>query len=470
MGTGPFLLKAAAVSAALLLAGCGFEAPPPERTAPRPTPPAPLSNLTATLTLSAADIERRLNAETADHLADIRDQPVKCGIGRCRLSLEAIRTGAIRVDARGDALETELPFDVHAQLALPGFLSAVHAKANARGLAMTQTTATLGPDWRIRPTTRGMVQLDDSHLRVGPVVTNLRDVWNDNDELLSRPLFKMLDKKIAAGLNEQPTIAKAWNRAFTAIKVGKKPVAWLVLEPQRLRVGRLQTANGALVLSLGIAARAHVVVQDEPPQIKPAPLPPLAPLQGRDDRFAFAVPVLVSYDEAAKLALQSLAKRPPRVAGMALRFEKLAILPSGQDVILAATFCADQSWDVFHWFSACGTGYLRGAPEFDAATSTIRIRNVRYDVATENVILGAARWLAGPALGHDLESHLVFRAAKDIDKLKSQITAALAKPQGRDVVVSAAIEAFGPPTLTWTKDGFLATFSAEGRVKTDVRL
>jgi hypothetical protein len=89
-----------------------------------------------------------------------------------------------------------------------------------------------------------------------------------------------------------------------------------------------------------------------------------------------------------------------------MRFETLRIIPSGQDVILFAQFCLDRDWDIFHWFSACGSGYLRGSPTFDGATKKIRVANVHYDIATENMMLGAMRLLAGPELGRDLESRL----------------------------------------------------------------
>jgi hypothetical protein len=422
------------------------------------------------ITVRTGDVARLLNAATADHLAMIRDQPVKCGVGRCKLNLEAVRTDPAEVRAEGDAIEIALPFAVHAEMAMPGSFSFMRAKANAAGLALTRTTAGIGPDWRIRPHTEGQVRLEDSHLRVGPVVMNLRDVWNDNDGMLSKPLFKMIDKQIAQSVKGEPQIAKLWAKAFTPIKVGKKPLAWLLLSPERIRAGRFETGAGDFVLSLGVDARARVLVQDTPPVVTPTPLPPPAPLATHDDRFAFAVPVLLPYDRAAALAMDSLTKKPPHLAGMTVRFRKLTILPSGQDVILAADFCADQRWDVFHLFSACGTGYLRGVPVFDAATMTVRIKAVRYDIGTENIVLGAIRALSGPALGQDLEKRLVFRVAKDVGKLENQITAALAKPQGRDLTISGDVTSFGAPTLTWTKDGFLASFSAEGTVRTEAHL
>lgn len=459
------LQRLLSVGTLVCLAGCGFRASEPTHTPPPPAPPPPLSTIAATLTVPLSDIARLLNDETTQRIADVRDQRVKCGIGRCRLTLHAERTGAISATGARNGVTLTIPFAADAVLALPGLFSFVHAKANASGEAIATTNASIGRDWQIVPKTEGVVELASSHLRIGPLVTNLADIWNANDELLSRPLFRLLDKKIAAGLHERARIQTFWTRAFTPIKVGKRPLAWLVLQPERLRVGQPSVIDDRLTLSFGLDVRARVLVQDVPPAVQPTQLPALAKLGEASNGFQFVVPLLFPFARAAHLAMESLVKKPPHIAGAAVRFEKFDIIPSGQDVILAAQFCLDRDWDVFHWFSACGSGYLRGSPVFDAASRTIRVVNVHYDVATENLMLGAMRLLAGPALGRDLETRLKFDVAKDLNKLEGQITKAIAKPEGRDVTIAGTVRSFGPPSLSWTKDGFLAIFSARGSVQ-----
>ena len=147
------------------------------------------------------------------------------------------------------------------------------------------------------------------------------------------------------------------------------------------------------------------------------PLPPPAPLAAPSDAFRVAVPVELSYSRAAELAMQQLKKKPLHVGGTNVRFERLAILPSGDDVVVKARFCVVQGWDWFGLFDSCGTGYLRGRPVFDAAHGRIRITKVHYDLATAGVILSAMKMLAGDELANALETKLVFDVSRDIGKL-----------------------------------------------------
>ncbi|HEX4176973.1 MAG TPA: DUF4403 family protein [Rhizomicrobium sp.] len=450
----------------LLLSGCGFEAPAPRRTPAPATPPVPVSTLSATLTVPGGQLARLLGNMTEYQIADVKNQPIKCGPLQCHLDLHAERTGQLAVTLENGTLGIRMPFTAKAALSTSGFLS-LHGQAEGQGMAVAHTAVTVSPGLSLRSNAEGTVTLDNGHLRIGPLVTNIAQVWNDNQESLSRPLWHSLDKQIAR-LPLKPRVAQLWADAFRPIRVGKSPASWLVLRPESLGVSQPRLADGSITLSIALAARAQVVVQDAVPDNAPTPLPAALILTTPSRDFAFNVPLLLPYDQASQLALASLDKRPPSAGGMRVTFSKLQILPSGQDVVVATRFCAHPSWDPFGWFASCGDVYLRGVPVFDSAQKTIRVDHLHYDVASANLMLSAVKALAGDELTNLLQTHLVFHEANQIDRLESQITQVLARPQGRDLSVSAKVESFGTPSFTWTADGFLAVFSAKGQV--DARL
>jgi hypothetical protein len=74
------------------------------------------------------------------------------------------------------------------------------------------------------------------------------------------------------------------------------------------------------------------------------------------------------------------------------------------------------------------------------------------------------RWLAGDELTRQIQTHLVFNVAHDMDKLEASVTKSLAKPEGKGVIISGQVLSFDPPKLSWTDQGFLALFTAHGTV------
>ena len=440
--------------------------------APPAAPATPTSTLAATLVIPAATIVQELNDKTKDEIARISDQEVDCAIAKCRLNLVATKTGPITGSAEGGKLSLSLPVTTTADVALKALFVKTKAHGVATGTVQTQTGFRLGPDWRLETATTGHVDLSQADLKLGPLKMSVTDLWNHNEQHITQPLFKMIDKRVSSGIKIKPQAERLWARAFHPIKVGKSPQAWLVLNPQRVLVAQPATQNGAFTVSLGVEVQARVVVGDQPPgePLKTPPLPAPAPLTGPSNRFSFVVPALLPYDEAASLALKRLDAKPLHIGSAKVRIEKLEILPSGQDVVVALRFCVAQGWDPFGWFDACGDGYLRGTPVFDAPSGTIRIANVHYDIATQNLVLNLLKAFESDELDKLVQNNLVFSVAKDLAKLDAELKVALAKPQKRGVSITGDITSFGTPSLTWTKDGFLATFPAEGTISTDLNL
>lgn len=452
------------------LSACGFEAPPPKRTPAPPMPAPPVSTISVSLNVPMRELVAMLNAKTEQQIAQINGQKTRCFIGKCKLDLLATRTGPITASAKNGGIAVDLPFAVQAHVNLKGGFFKTGGDANAIGEARTFSTLSLLPDWQVRTHTTGDVQLSDTHIRLGPINMSVTDLWNHNDEHLSDAIFKQLDKRLGPAIKLKPQAVKLWDRVQKPIRVGKKPLAWLLLQPEALRIGPVQTASNALQVSLAADVRGRVVIADQPPVVKPLPLPWPSALRTASNQFAFTIPVTLPYDEAAKLAMKQIAKKPPHVGSTVVRIKALQILPSREDVVVALRFCVAQKWDVFGWFDSCGDGYLRGRPVFDAATNTVRIVNVHYDTGTEDLLLKVMHWLAGGELAAQLQQHLVFNVAHDMDKLEASVTRALAKPQGKDVMIYGTVQGFGPPTLGWTDKGFLALFTAHGNVHASLNL
>lgn len=449
----------------LLLSGCGFEAPKPTLRPPRPLPELPVSALSATIAIPQSQIARLIDNETERQIADLKDQDVNCPFGRCRLDLTAVRTGSVVVSAANGQLAVQLPFQLHAALKASGFLSFAKAEGDAQGTAMAETALSLQPDWKLRSHLCGRISLTNAHLRVGPLVTDVAELWDGSEQSLAAPVWRALDGGISR-IELKPRIEALWMGAFQPIEVGRKPVTWLVLQPQSLGIVQPQIGDGKLTLSLAVTAKGEMVVQDQKPLNPPTPLPPPAPLTHVSNRFSIAIPFLLPYARAGQLALDRLEQKPLVTGGMKLIFSELRFLPSADDVVAETRFCADPEWDPIGWFASCGQVYLRGVPQFDPVTRIMRVTSLHYEVASANLMLKMMRAFAPKTLASVIQQHLVFDETREISRLEDQVRADLAAPHGQTLVVSARVETFGAPSFAWTRDGFLTYLSVDGEIDT----
>jgi hypothetical protein len=54
--------------------------------------------------------------------------------------------------------------------------------------------------------------------------------------------------------------------------------------------------------------------------------------------------------------------------------------------------------------------------------------------------------------------------------LEHELRGELARPRGKTLSISANVQSFGPPSFSWTKDGFLALLAATGSVEAAFKL
>jgi hypothetical protein len=463
--------RIAVLVTALLLSACGFHAPEAKRTPPPVAPEAPLSTISATLSVPADAIARLINRRTVAKIAELSDQAIDCKITQCRIDLVATRNGSAKVTASGGRLELMLPFAIDARVRAHAMFVNLGATGKGTGVAHASTQLRLANNWQVAAHTTGDVKLEESRIALGSLRLDLTSELNRNSARLSRPLFQALDRDIPRLVRLKPQMQGFWAQAFRPVRVARKPVAWLLLAPEHIRFAQPATGGDAVGIGLSIEGRARVVVAERPPVVTPTPLPDLLPLSERANSFRVFVPATLAYGDASALAMQGLEKRPIRLGGgMTLRFQRLTILPSGADVVVESRFCVKQGWwDIFGWFDACGVGYLRGIPQYDARNETIRIAALHYDVATASALLALARAFDNDALGKELAKRLVFPVGKDLARLRAGIRQALARPQGRDITISGEVDRFGPPSLTWDAHAFVALFSAEGKVRAILR-
>lgn len=448
---------------ALLLGACGFQAPAPKVTSPPETPPAPVSTLAAELRLPAADIARFLNDKTQKRIARLDDSKVKCPLAHCRLDLVATRNGPITARIEGARLALTLPFALDARMSFKLPFMKSSGEAHGTGRVLASSAFTLGPDWELLSRTQGRIEISRADLRLGPLRAELSNLLADQSEAIAKPIFKEVDKQLPKWANLRKHVAELWAKANAPIQIGKSPQAWLLLTPRHIFVGTPRAQGDALVLALGLETQARVQLGAEPQTRRPPPLPPREPMRARPEpRFHLQVPAMLPYGEAARLANERL-KQPIMIGKSArVRVEQIAIIPSHDDVVVAARLCLAQEWDPFGWFDACGVTYLRGIPVFDGGRGVLRIKDVRYDAGTANLLVGAWSRLSGSDFTRELERRLVFDLSGQIAKLKEQVGRALAQGTRGHLALSGEMERFSAPTLTWTKEGFIALFSAEG--------
>jgi hypothetical protein len=117
-----------------------------------------------------------------------------------------------------------------------------------------------------------------------------------------------------------------------------------------------------------------------------------------------------------------------------------------------------------------GTLYFRGQPAYDTLTHTLLVKNIDFDVETQERLLATADWLLHDRLNDTLAKAMRFPIREKIDKLPTLIDGAFEKAKaGRKNDLDILTFQFVPQRIAIRPDGIQALLKVQSTVAFKVK-
>lgn len=234
---------------------------------------------------------------------------------------------------------------------------------------------------------------------------------------------------------------------------------WLLLHPERLRVGDVSGTGHVLTVQAGLDARPRVVTGASQPQTDTIPLPPLS-----RDRSSGGFHVLlggnVDYATATRAVTDALAGKAVTEAGRTVTVQSVTVSPAAAGrLALAVAFTGD----------AHGVLLFVGTPKYDVARGVLTVPDLDYDIATDNDLINAYAWLKSDALRSLFREKATVPVDPILDRGRALLTDGLNRKIGDAVTLSATVDSVGVIGLFVTRPGVVVRAEATGHAAMSVR-
>ena len=233
---------------------------------------------------------------------------------------------------------------------------------------------------------------------------------------------------------------------------------WLMLAPERLRLGSVSGTGRVLTVQVGLDARPRIVT-GERPMVDSTPLPPLE----RDtvsDGFHVLLDGIVDYPSASRAMTAGLRGRTLAQRGKTVTVESVTVAPASRGrVALAVAFSGD------------ATGSLRfiGVPKFDPVRREVTVPDLDYDLRTDDPLIRTYSWLKS----NDLRAFFRRRARVPesivLDQAKSLLLRGLNRQVGSAMTLSATVDSVAVQGLYVTASALVARAQASGHAAVAVK-
>jgi hypothetical protein len=315
------------------------------------------------------------------------------------------------------------------------------------------TPLTLTPDWhlsshssiaRLSPASR----TDRDRCTVSVINYDVTDRVVDAARTALTKQLPNIDRKIS-GVDLTERFQGWWSLLNRPIRLADG--VWLLLDPERLRMGSVSSAGDDLIVDAGLDARPRIVAGAEP-QVSAPPLPPL----GRDtvaNGFHIVLEAAIDYATASRTITDALRGKSISEAGGTVTVTRALVspLPHGQ-LGLAVTFTGD----------ANGTLVFLGTPKYDRLRGEMTVPNLDYDLTTDNGLISAYAWLKSDALRSLFRDKARFPVQPLLDRGKSLLSDGLNRKMGDAVTLSAQVDSVAVAGIFVTSPGIVIRAVATG--------
>lgn len=265
-----------------------------------------------------------------------------------------------------------------------------------------------------------------------------------------------IDRKVAE-VDLQPQFREWWSLLARPIQLGDG--VWLMLGPERLRMGRVSGRERTLIVPVTLDARPRIVTGREAPVVPPAGLPAL----GHDSAssgFHILLDGAIDYGSASSALTAAFASKVIEQAGRKIRVGRVRVTPADKgQLALALDFTGD----------AKGTLSLLGTPVYDTVRRELTVPDLDYALSVNDRLVGTYAWLRDDKLRALFRERAHFPVQEALEKGRALLLAGLNRRIGDAVTLSATVDRVAVKGLFVTRDAVVVRGEATGQAAVAVK-
>ncbi len=333
------------------------------------------------------------------------------------LKFKAKKDGNVKINIEQNELSWELPVAVTIQkgLKLFGYNVPLVDRWEYSGQLRLRfkTKLAINRDWTIKTNTTsdGYVWTKKPAVKIGGIDIPVTIIANLLLPTNLQSFSMKIDEIIANSFDFRGFAENGWKTLFNPFKLPGSYNAWLAMTPYSISLVPVQGTSGHIRLGAAITSDVECLLENVPPSGKVAALPNIQPLKSPSDTFKVNLLTDIPYSAINRIIKEDLGDSTFVFGTRRIRFETFRVYGTNGKMAVETTVSG----------SLKGTLYLTGTPYFNAPDTTLRIKELKFDFKTRNLLIGSASWLFGGKIERTIEKSIAIPFGPNITEIESQI-------------------------------------------------
>ena len=334
------------------------------------------------------------------------------------LKFKARKDGNVKINIEQNELSWELPVAVTIQKGLKLFgynIPMVDRWEYSGQLRLRfKTKLAINRDWTIKTNTisDGYVWTKKPAVKIGGIDIPVTIIANLFLPANLQSFSMKIDEIISNSFDFRGFAENGWKMLFNPFKLPGSYDAWLAITPYSISLVPIQGTAGHIRLGAAITSDVECLLENVPSAGKVAALPNIQPLKSPSDTFKVNLLTDIPYSTINRIIKEDLGDSTFVFGSRRIRFETFRVYGTNGKMAVETTVSGSMK----------GTLYLTGAPYFNASDTTLRIKELKFDFKTRNLLIGSASWLFGGKIERMIEKSIAIPFGPNITEIETQIS------------------------------------------------
>ncbi len=296
-----------------------------------------------------------------------------------------------------------------------------HEDGKVAGNGDLRSNVGINPDWTVTTQTAANISLSEAWVTIGPFRISVRSVLTPviNKEL--RKVVGKLDTDMTGKIDLRTPVEQAWPNITQVVQVNEEPQVYLQIVPSEVVWGGINKADEDMVrLGVGMKAKSQITLTNDADSIDLGPLPDIV-IREPTEEFALRIPLSVDLPYVSKEVTKSVDGKVFKAKdNIDVRISDVDLSVNGEYVVAKIGFTADiegRWWEFWRWLDTRGTMYLVAKPTFNEQSQEFGVRDLSFDLNTNQVLVDKAAYLLHDPLVRSIESQVKVSIKDKLDEL-----------------------------------------------------
>jgi len=199
---------------------------------------------------------------------------------------------------------------------------------------------------------------------------------------------------------------------FNPFKIPGDYNAWLSIVPYSVSLVPVHGSTGHIRLGAAITSDVTCLMDNIPPSGKVTALPFIQPLKLASDTFKINLLTDIPYSTINRMITEQIGDSTFLFGSRRITFSTFRVYGTNEKMAVETKVSG----------SINGTLYLTGIPYFNEVDTTIRIKELKFDLKTRNILMKSSKWLFNGKIERAITRSVAIPFKSNISGIEKQIT------------------------------------------------